>query len=34
VFRLRQRESFGGAAQEPLGDIEVPAELDPLVRKS
>jgi len=34
VFRLRQRDRFGGPAQEPLGEIEVPAELDPLVRKS
>jgi flagellar biosynthetic protein FlhB len=34
VFRLRHRERFGGPAQPPLGEIEVPAELDPQVRAS
>jgi flagellar biosynthesis protein FlhB len=34
VFRLRHRERFGGPAQPPLGEVEVPAELDPQVRKS
>jgi flagellar biosynthetic protein FlhB len=34
VFRLRHRERFGGPAQAPLGDIDVPAELDPQVSKS
>jgi flagellar biosynthetic protein FlhB len=34
VFRLRHRERFGGPEQAPLGEIEVPAELDPQARKS
>ncbi|MGZ8156147.1 MAG: flagellar biosynthesis protein FlhB [Burkholderiales bacterium] len=32
VFRLRHRAQFGGPDQAPLGEIEVPAELDPLAR--
>jgi flagellar biosynthetic protein FlhB len=34
VFRLRHRERFGGLEQAPLGEIEVPAELDPQARQS
>jgi flagellar biosynthetic protein FlhB len=34
VFRLRHRERFGGPEQAPLGEIEVPAELDPQARPS
>jgi flagellar biosynthetic protein FlhB len=34
VFRLRYRERFGGPEQPPLGEIEVPAELDVQARRS
>jgi flagellar biosynthetic protein FlhB len=34
VFRLRHRERFGGPEQAPLGEIEVPAELDPQAKQS
>jgi flagellar biosynthetic protein FlhB len=34
VFRLRNRERFGGPEQAPLGEIEVPAELDPQAAKA